>query len=840
MHIFPLSSFAGLLVLLCAACGGASSPDQIVVEAFPLRMRAEAAPWQMTFEIAEAASLRQQTGLGTGPTGTLGLHIGPPAAGSGSLPALPQLVAGVPAAPPQRDSGWAHATEILDSTFEGEAWVAILATTEAGREIELRVTPQGEGILSVVARARNPEGVQAVGIAFEAEEGEHFIGFGERGNAVDQRGQILEHYVGEGPYQDDDYAFITAVVPKWGVRWRPDATYFPMPWLLSSRGYGVLLDNDELSYHRILSEDSGAWSMEVEASEMRFRVFAGTTPAEALRRFSAALGRQPHNYAPWFFGPWVQPDTSARIDELHDADVPTSVTATYLHFLPCGSQQGREESEPERVASLNAKGTAVHTYFNPMVCVDYTKAYNDAASRLALIRNQAGQTYDYSYFTSRPFVVSQYDFTSENGAAAYALLTDEALSYGYEGWMEDFGEYTPLDAVSADGATGTRFHNRYPRDYHCGVAAATADIDKPLARFARSGWTGSAACSPIVWGGDPTTNFGFDGLESSIYQALSIGASGVGIWGSDIGGFFATGPFALTDELLDRWIAFGALSPIMRSQKDGIAIPVKDRAHLWDPGHLAIWRRYAKLHTQLYPYLQAAAEEYFATGMPIMRHHLLSDPEDPAAMARDDQYRFGPDLLVAPVYRDGAREREVYLPVGDWVDWWRSIYFDEASGGFTLGELSLLEGGQVVTVDAPIDEIPLMVRTGTVLPLLAPDVFTLAEHGSDPAIIHLSDRADQLHLLAFPRGESSGRLFASESWTSRETENGWSLRIEGETERLIHLQGFLDTLDAPIRPCRVTLDGADLAEGSWSWDTDRRVLDVRYRTRAGELLVGGC
>src|SRR5690606_22690378 len=122
----------------------------------------------------------------------------------------------------------------------------------------------------------------------------------------------------------------------------------------------------------------GAWAMAVEAPALRFRVFAGPRPADALQRFSAATGRQPRDYAPWFFGPWVQSDTDARIDELRAADVPTSVTATYTHYLPCGAQRGNEDAMRNRTAARNAAGTAVHTYFNPMICVDYLPEFANA------------------------------------------------------------------------------------------------------------------------------------------------------------------------------------------------------------------------------------------------------------------------------------------------------------------------------------------------------------------------------------------------------------------------------------------------------------------------------
>ena len=749
--------FASLLLLAFAGCGdsGSSSAptsNPWTVDAGAVKLEIQEMPWQMAFhDVAGVPFLRESTATGTGPVGALGLNLGPPPEGSGETSALTQVHSGVPAAPPSRDQGWVRATRLLQSEEGPGGWAATLATTSPAYQIHVSAQAAGDGIISITAEALPPDGVQAIGIAFSSDSEERFFGFGERSNAVNQAGRTLEHYVGEGPYQDDEYPLLIALVPKWGIRWRPDATYFPIPWLLSSRGYGVLIDNDELSYHRLRSDDPSAWSMEVEATALRFRVFGGPTPADALQRYTAAVGRQPGNPPPWFFGPWLQPDTNERIGEFLAADVPTSVSATFTHYLPCGAQQGHEQEQIDRTAALNANGTAVLTYFNPMICTNYQPAFDTAEAAGALIKDRLGQTYVYPYVTSTVFTVSQFDFAAPGAAAVYRTLTDEAMGHGYEGWMEDFGEYTPLDAIAADGATGTRHHNRYPRDYHCGVAEATAAADRPLARYVRSGWTGSAPCAPLVWGGDPTSGFGFDGLESSVYQALSMGTSGVGFWGSDIGGFFALGSNHLTDELLDRWIAFGAMSVVMRNEKDGIAIPAKARPQPWDPAHLPVWRRFAKLHTQLYPYIRAAADAYDMTGMPIMRHHVLTHPDDPEAVARDDQYMFGPDLLVAPVFEAGATERELYLPAGRWVDFWQSVHYDEATGGFSIQDpVVIIEGGRSVTVAAPLDEIPLFVRAGAQIPMLPPDVFTLAEHGTDPAIVHLSDRIAETRVLSFP------------------------------------------------------------------------------------------
>ena len=841
------SSFALIGFALAFGTGGCTSTSGTTdwtIDAGALKLRVTESPWSMAFFDAEGNEvLVEHPGADKGPTGSLAMHLGPPPPGNGQQPTLPPLDDGEPATPPLRDSGWVHAVAVESSGYEGESYVATLATSDPDRKLQLVATAEGDGVIKITVKPTAADGVQALGIAFVADEEERFVGFGERSNAVNQAGWALEHYVADGPYYDlGEYFIMRAVLPPWGTRWRRDSTYFPIPWLLSSRGYGVLIDNDELSYHRIGSEAPDAWSMEVETLEMQFRVFGGPTPIEALGRYTEAVGRQPDNYAPWFFGPWLQTDSDSRITEARLNDVPTSLNATYTHYLPCGSQQGNEESQRTRTADNHDMGVAIHTYFNPMICVSYEPAFSDSEALDALIKDKDGRTYiyDYSTNTDNIFPVSQFDFAAENGVSAYKALTDEAIDHGYDGWREDFGEYTPLDAVSEDGATGTELHNRYPRDFHCGAYEATSDASKPLARFTRSGWTRSPACTPIVWGGDPTTGWDFDGLESSIYRALSMGTSGVGIWGSDIGGFFALLGRVLDDEMFDRWIAWGGLSVVMRSQKNGVQVPTYDRPQPWDEEHQPVWRLYSKLHTQLYPYVQAAAENYYATGRPIMQHHLLTHPGDRQATGRDDQYMFGPDILVAPVYVQGATDRELYLPEGTWVEWWRTVTYGEEGGTFGLGAAELHDGMQSVTVAAPNPEIPMFVEAGAVIPMLAPDVFTLAEYGDDVEIVHASDRDHLLHVLAFPRGETAGTFYDDGTWTSTEADGSWALTLENSKERSIHLEASTRTLAQPFDVCGVSLDGTALAQDDWSYDEATGVLDATYTTTSGTLTATGC
>jgi alpha-glucosidase (family GH31 glycosyl hydrolase) len=533
---------------------------------------------------------------------------------------LEQLPAGGPGPSGRlgfRSAGvWHHATAVLRSARVAGGYEATLATDDPLRTITVRIAAGREGVIRLTAELVGPAaGVEAMGIAFRAPRRERYLGFGERSNAVDQRGEVVESYAAEGAFQPEERPFVpNAFVPAWGFRGRDDATYFPMPWLVSTGGYGVLIDSTLTSYFRLASSRTDAWSLELtgappgapEAASappttaLSLRFFAGPSPADVVRRLTRSIGRQPPP-EPWYLGPWFQrtgEDELADARALRRADAPVSVYQTYLHYLPCGDQQGIEAEQPARTARLHALGYAVTTYFNPMICVDYSPAYERAEAAGALTETMGGSPYVYRY---NEFVVSQFDFSAAAGRNRYVALLAEALGDGYDGWMEDFGEYTPLDSRSADGTLGYEMHNRYPRLYHCAAWDWAQRQRKPLLRYIRSGWTGAARCAPVVWNGDPTTDWGFDGLRSAVQNALSAGLSGVGVWGSDIGGFFALGARRLTPELLIRWVQLGAVSAAMRTQANGFSLPPKDRPQVTDPDQIANWRRYTKLHTQLSP-----------------------------------------------------------------------------------------------------------------------------------------------------------------------------------------------------------------------------------------------
>ncbi len=735
--------------------------------------------------------------------------------------------------------GWAQALRATSVTRDGDALVADVATNGAV-SLQVRISKVADGIVAVDVAA---PGADNIGAGFDARPGEGLLGFGERSNAVDQRGRDVESYVSDGPYQPEEYPFMSFFVPGPGLRPRDDATYFPMPWLLSTAGHGVLLDQPETSTFHLANETPEAWSVEATGSLLHLRVVGGPLPADVLRRFTAWQGRQPRLDAPWVYGTWYQPrgNENERLEQMRREDVPISVLETFLHYLPCGNHLADRNAVKARTARLHGYGVAALAYFNPMLCTSLP-AFSEAAQKGLLTKRGDGTPYTYPY-TSSPttrFDVGQMDFTHPDATAFYGGLLREAIDDGFDGWMEDFGEYTPPDAVGADGASGDRAHNRYVTLYHRAAEIATRDAPRPIANYVRSGFTGTPAHARIVWGGDPTTDWGFDGLRSAVTQALSIGLSGVSRWSTDIGGFFALGSRALSPELLARWIAFGSVVGVMRNQANGVSLPEKTRPQPHEPDILPIWKRFAKLRTQLLPYWLAADAQYRRSGLPLMRHLALAYPHDVLARTREDEFLVGDDLLAAPVLEPGVSERTVYLPPGDWIDLWRSAELREGDLALEPLRTTLVRGGRDVAVPAPLEELPLFVRAGAMLPLVPADIDTLADAYDTPGVISLRERRNRVILVAFPRGRSRSEFFTDGRVSSTELKRRWVLRFSGKRRRRVELKAALGALNKPFTPCRVRVGRRVLRRKAWSYDAATAVLRARFTVGNTRVEIGRC
>jgi alpha-glucosidase (family GH31 glycosyl hydrolase) len=290
---------------------------------------------------------------------------------------------------------------------------------------------------------------------------------------------------------------------------------------------------------------------------------------------------------------------------------------------------------------------------------------------------------------------SPIDFTGP-GEAWWRAQARETLALGVQGIKADDGEgyYLPEDVRFADGTDGARRAWRWGDDYRRSMRRALQDVhpgDGVL--FGRSGWTGQQATG-MLWAGDQASDFW--SLRVMLAATVSAAHSGVSNWSHDIGGYLGdAGVRRATGELLVRWAQLGCFTPLMQAHAR-----LEQEPWTYDHETLDHFRGAVLLHEMLVPYVRAAARTAARSGLPITRPLSLLDPDDDEGWATPDAFGYGPSLLVAPVVEEGAEERTVRLPRGEWIAAWSGERF---------------AGRRTVTVRAPLGLVPVWVREGAIV-----------------------------------------------------------------------------------------------------------------------------
>ncbi|MGH9581304.1 MAG: glycoside hydrolase family 31 protein, partial [Bryobacteraceae bacterium] len=400
-----------------------------------------------------------------------------------------------------------------------------------------------------------------------------------------------------------------------------------------------------------------------------------------------------------------------------------------------------------------------------------------------------------------PFTDGNIDFTSPANVDWWERKVRQILlNDNFDGWMEDFGEWVnPTDRFAA-GVTGRKMQNLNPLFYHKITYEITHKAKPDAVEFDRSGYAGSQAYTPVVWGGDqfPTWKQVY-GLPSVVRAGITAGLSGFAVWGPDIA---ANGH---DKELWTRWVEFGALTPIMRNHLWDMP---KGAVNLWyDQQTLDTFRRYARLHVSLFPYLYTYARQATKTGLPVMRHPMLEFPKDPKTYNTRAEYFLGDKILVAPVVKQGATSRSLYLPQGSWMDYWTG---------------KIIKGGREATVPAPLEQIPIFVRAGSILPLISPDTQTLAR--TLPA---------DLTWRIFPASAPVQDSFTLYDGTMGQASEEAS-RIEVRVEHSPVVRHYEVILPATRKPRDAMLAGKPLSTG-WRMDARNRTVHVLFQARDFDL-----
>ncbi|MSP59563.1 MAG: glycoside hydrolase family 31 protein [Myxococcales bacterium] len=653
-----------------------------------------------------------------------------------------------------------------------------VATDDPARTVLFTVAPEaGESFAFAFTPSPASQAVH-VRLNLAARDDEHYFGLGEYFDAFEQRGKVR------------DVRFVVDLEIESGY----NEAHVPVPSYVSTASYGLFLDNRE-PLVADMAASGPAVRLTVVGGDLRGHLFTAATPLAAIARQQRHAGLPPL-WPAWMFGPqqWRNDDpvtcsvpceqgckatrTGADI-VLDDArtirklklpgsviwiDAPWMTALNDFTFNPVQFPDAKG-----MIAELHKLGFQVVTWAAPfinqsddrkvqcgMVGPPAGGLYTEAADKGFFVKGGDGQPYLFPWRNSSGALL---DFTNPAAFAFWKSLVKRTTDLGVVGYKLDWDEYIVAaigsqrpDFRFADGSTAATQHAVHHELFHKAHQEALIEAGAPGFLIVRSGDATDARYASSVWPGDLCNGFethrqeGADGgkvhvggLPAAVNAAVSLAASAHPHFGSDIGGFRHGLP---KKEALARWIEFGALSTIMQLGGGGESHNPWDFTQGdFDQELLDIYRRYARLHTALFPYLYTYVKRNSDDGTPILRAPALMFPDDAALAAMPNQYFFGDDLLVAPVV-ENARSRMVALPKGRWVHW------------FTR---QVITGPKTVAVDAPLDLLPLFARAGAIVPLLPEDVDTLGPAG-DPQVVTMEARAGELLARVFPEGKSAFAL----------------------------------------------------------------------------------
>ncbi len=597
------------------------------------------------------------------------------------LPGAPDTNPATPT-PPQRFP----VEDVIEAHQDGGAVVATLSTSDPGRTVTLRVQTDGDGAFDVQATSA---GASALSASFASGADEAFHGFGGRRESTDLHGLHI---------------------PSWVLDYRyPNVTrsyYYVEPLFFSSRGYGLLLDQNENASFRLAADADDAWRVAVVGPALDLVVSPLPAPG-AIGALTAITGR--HRLPPaWSTGPTLSRavQVGAAVTDYEQA-IAGDLDRIQADALPVTAYcfEGWALLPPSfvqsTVATLGAQGLHAVLYIRSFVEQDnggtqLPSWYDEALANGYVAKTATGDPYLQPgvFLTSDMAVL---DFTNPATVAFWNTQVTALLDTGADGFMEDFGEQVLSDMVFADGSTGVTMHNRYPVLQHQATRAAVDAYVKlhpgrEIYFFTRSGYTGrpgAAAYENATFPGDELAEFDPGaGLASIIPDMLNRAVGGAWGFTTDIAGY-ADFYGSATPELYARWSEAAALMPFFRVHNGPIEGPHMPWSY--DAATETTWAAMATLHQSMAPAFVSAWKEALETGMPVVRPLWLADPASAATPHNDDEWLVGPDVLAAPVIEEGATSREVWLPAGCWQ---------------AHGQGAQLAGGAAITVSAPIDELP--------------------------------------------------------------------------------------------------------------------------------------
>lgn len=532
-------------------------------------------------------------------------------------------------------------------------------------------------------------------LSFECKLNECFAGTGERFEKMDLSGQtfFLKNQDGQG------------------VNNR--RTYKNIPFYLSSRMYGVFYHTTAHSKLSLAGVSTRSVEFMSDQALIDAFIIGGDTVEEILRGYRDLTG-YPSMPPLWSFGIWMSRMTYFSADEVngicdrlrkehYPCDVIHLDTGWFKTDWLCEWKFNEERfPDPKKfVQDLLKKGFKVSLWQLPYVAED-AEQIDEARKNNYICKLTKQQDSEGSNFSALDYA-GTIDFTSEKATEWYKGLLKRLLDMGVKCIKTDFGENIHMDA-EYENMSPELLNNLYALLYQKAAYEITKDVTGDGIVWARAAWAGCQRY-PLHWGGDSCSSW--DGLAGSLRGGLHFGLSGFAFWSHDVPGFHTLPNFmnsVVQDDVYMRWTQFGVFSSHIRYHGTNKREP-------WHYPNIApMVKRWWKLRYKLIPYILRESEKATHSGSTIVQALIFHHPEDNNCWHIDDEYYFGDDFLVAPVM-SSDNCRDIYLPEGEWVEFFTGDRFSVSDGGKWLKD-----------IETPLDRMPVFVRKGAVIPVYPEDV----------------------------------------------------------------------------------------------------------------------
>lgn len=494
-----------------------------------------------------------------------------------------------------------------------------------------------------------------------------------------------------------------------------------IPYLLSSKAYGIFFDNHHVAQLDLSNNDE--YSYHPVSGQIRYWLLTSGEISGIVSHMAHLTGHQPLpprwalGYIQSRFGYQDRQEAEDVVSGMLGAGFPLDALVIDLYWQGPVSEMGNLNWDwtafpvpTDMINDFKQEGVNTVVIFDPY----FTEECDNFVPLDALgyfCTNSSGETYRLQEFWAG--TAGLIDLFNDKAWDWMWNKYDQRLQEGIGGLWSDLGEpeVHPSDLFHVNG-TADEVHNIYSLKWASNLynSVRTEYPDKRLFNLIRSGYAGMQRFSTFPWSADVQKTF--EGMRAQIPIMLGMGICGIPYMGHDVGGF--TG--SPNDELYIRWHHMGAFSPVMRSHGvNDPPEPIYQSQMVQD-----LVRPYARLREQLIPYNYTLAWEATLNGTPLVRPVFYTDNSTLAYEFHDTEYMWGPSFLVAPVYLEGLTSRYVYFPEGIWIDFSEDMTY---------------MGGNAVEVPAPLARLPLFVKAGSFIPM-APELQNLSEYDSKDLTIH--------------------------------------------------------------------------------------------------------